>query len=134
MRRAIGIGVAALTFSVSVAGVGGAARTETATLAGVTQVSFGCPGPVRKGGPSCNPWHPLALARFSVADDTGRIRTVRSDARARFDLRLPAGTYVVKPLAQPELHTLGGPQLTVRIRGGMTTRILVRFEGFPQMA
>ena len=125
MLRLLVVGFAAL----AVAGPAASAPPAGGVLTGVTQISFGCPGPVHVGGPSCNPWHPLARARFSVA---GRI--VRSDAQGRFTVRLPVGTYVVKPLAQPELHTLGGTQMTVRIRAGQTTRILVRFTGFPQMA
>jgi hypothetical protein len=134
MRRLIVVSLAALAGVGAVAGPAGPSRTAGGLLTGTTQISFGCPGPVREGTPSCHPWHPLAHARFSVVAGAGKTRLVRSDAQGHFALRLPAGRYVVTPLAQPGLHTLGGPHLAVRIRAGETTRILVRFEGFPQMA
>lgn len=134
MRRLIVVSLAALAGVGSVAGLASPARSAGGLLTGATQISFGCPGPVREGTPSCHPWHPLAHARFSVAAGAGRTRLFRSDAQGQFTLRLPAGSYTVTPLAQPGLHTLGGPHLTVRIRAGETARILVRFEGFPQMA
>ena len=134
MRRLIVIGLAALASLVATGGSASPARTADGLLTGTTQISFGCPGPVREGEPSCHPWHPLARALFSVAAGPGNTRLVRSDARGHFSVRLPVGSYKVTPLPQPALHTLGGAQLTVRIRAGATTRILVRFVGFPQMA
>ncbi|MGZ4389753.1 MAG: hypothetical protein ACXVZL_10265 [Gaiellaceae bacterium] len=129
MRRLVLVSLAAL----AVVGPAVSARTAAGLLTGTTQISFGCPGPVREGKPSCRPWHPLANALFAVAGP-GTTRRVRSDAEGHFTLRLSAGAYTVTPLAQPELHTLGGPPLKVVIRSGRTTRILVRFAGFPQMA
>jgi hypothetical protein len=130
VRRLIVIGLAVLAS----AGSAGSAPTADGVLTGTTQISFGCPGPVREGEPSCHPWRPFAHALFSVAAGRGTTRLVRSDAQGHFSVRLPAGGYTVTPLPQPALHTLGGPRLTVRIRAGATTRVLVRFEGFPKMA
>jgi hypothetical protein len=102
------------------------------TLAGQTQISYGCPGPVAEGGPSCNPWRTFARARFSVSPNpSGRARIVVSDSLGRFSLRLAPGSYTVTSLAQA--HTRGGATLQVRIREGALTRILVRFQGFPMM-
>jgi hypothetical protein len=108
------------------------AGAATGRLAGQTQVSFGCPGPVAQDGPSCNPWRPFSHARFSVTALGGaRSTTVASDGSGRFALRLAAGSYRVAPLAQA--HTRTGTPVQVRVRAGATTRILVRFEGFPRM-
>jgi hypothetical protein len=130
MRRLIVAGLATLT-SISIAGPASPARSAGGILTGTTQISFGCPGPVGEGTPSCHPWHPLGHARFSVT--AGTTRFVTSGAQGQFTLRLPAGRYTVTPLPQPQLHTRGGPSITIRIRAGATTRIVVRFEGFPQM-
>jgi hypothetical protein len=102
------------------------------TLAGQTQISYGCPGPVAEGGPSCNPWRTFAGARFTVSPSAlGPARTVVSDSLGRFSVRLAPGSYTVAAL--PQTHTRGGPALHVRIRAGALTRILVRFQGFPMM-
>src|SRR5947208_2307746 len=103
-----------------------AAAPATGVLAGRTQISFGCPGPVREGGPGCNPWRPFANARLAVAG-----RVVRSDAAGRFSLRLSPGRYVVRTLAMP--HTTGATRLVVAVRAGATTRIVLRYDGFPKM-
>ena len=134
MRRLVAIGTAVLAGTGPLAGAAGPASIASGRLAGETQISFGCPGPVREGVPSCHPWHAFAHARFSVAalPANGTSRVVVSDAHGRFALRLPAGRYTVTPLAQAQ--TRGGPRLQVRVRAGMTTAILVRFQGFPQMA
>src|SRR5438128_3593581 len=113
----------------------GAARPVTGTgrLSGVTQISFGCPGPAREGEP-CEHWLPLAHARFTLAkiraDGTPAAvtaRLVESDADGRFTLLLPAGRYRLKPL--PQAHTTGGADVTVAVYTGRTTRALVRFHG-----
>ena len=39
----------------SITGLAGPARSAGGLLTGTTQISFGCPGPVREGIPSCNP-------------------------------------------------------------------------------
>jgi len=108
----------------------------TGVLRGTTQISFGCPGPTTE--PPCNPWRPFASARLSVvrrsaAGDPvpGTTVVVRSNANARFSVRLRTGSYLVTPLRQGNAR--GGPRLTVRIRAGTATTVLVRFVGFPQM-
>ncbi|MDP9307049.1 MAG: carboxypeptidase-like regulatory domain-containing protein [Actinomycetota bacterium] len=107
-------------------------------LTGKTQISFGCPGPVREGTPGCNPWRPFAHARFSLRQRSasgnpipGTRRTVTSDAHGRFQLLLPAGAYVITPL--PQQNTDGGKRLNVQVRAGESATVLVRFAGFPRM-
>jgi hypothetical protein len=120
---ATGLSLAALAGSAPAAPILG-------RLSGATQISFGCPGPVREGEPGCNPWRPLAHARLTVAGN-GIKRVVLSDERGRFTLVLPVGGYLVTPL--PQKNTRGGPRLTVRVSAGKTTWIRVRFVGFPMM-
>ena len=138
MRRFVSIGVAAVASIGSGVGSANPAAPASGRLAGRTQISFGCPGPVQEGTPGCNPWHPFAHARFSLAQPSasGRVipgtrRIVSSDARGRFALQLPVGTYRITPLAQRQ--TLGGARLTVRVRRSQSTTALVRFRGYPQM-
>jgi len=107
-------------------------------LGGLTQISYGCPGPARIGQPSCESWHPFPHARFGIRQigPEGRplpqiIRVVVSDRRGRVSVRLTTGDYQVTPLVQA--HTSGGRKLTVHIRSDHTTRILVRFLGIPRM-
>jgi hypothetical protein len=101
-------------------------------LIGRTQISFGCPGPVREGD-ECNPWRPFPNARFQVdrVGAAGGSRIVRSDDRARFSVALAPGNYRIVPL--PGAHTRGGSTLTVTIAPGATVWKLVRFVGFPMM-
>jgi hypothetical protein len=122
-----------------VAGGSRAAIRAGGTLSGTTQISFGCPGPVSDSGPSCHPWHPFPNAHFSVARRSVNgmpvpmtAIDVTANAQGNFHLRLAAGMYLVTPL--PQRNTHGGPRLTVRIRAGATTAVLVRFVGYPQMA
>ena len=131
MRRVI-VAATCLLAGSGVADVAATAGTAVGTLAGQTQISYGCPGPVAEGGPSCNPWRPFAQARFSVSPSpSGRARIVVSDSLGRFSLRLAPGNYTVTSL--PQAHTRGGTTLQVRIRPGALTRIVVRFQGFPMM-
>jgi hypothetical protein len=116
----------------------GQAAASTGTLRGTTQISFGCPGPVNDSGPACNPWHTYPSARFSVSRRTtgglpvpGTAVLVISNLNGRFSLRLSPGTYLVTPL--PGGNTHGGRRLTVQVRPGAATTILVHFVGFPQM-
>src|SRR5437660_573152 len=110
----------------------GGSATGIGTLAGHTQITYGCPGPVLESASTCNPWRPFVGAKLSVAKtDGGPARVVVSDGTGHFSLRLLAGRYTVTPL--PQAHTKGAAPVQVRVRGGLTTRILVRFEGFPMM-
>lgn len=136
MRRLATIGVSAMVCIGPIVSVAHPAARATGRLAGKTQISFGCPGPATE--PPCNAWRPFAHARLSLAQRassgdpiSGTRRVVTSDARARFALRLPAGSYLITPL--PQRHTHGGTRVIVHIRTGQTTTTLVRFDGFPQM-
>ena len=131
MRKVI-VAATCLLAGSGVGVVAATARTAVGTLAGQTQISYGCPGPVAEGGPSCNAWRPFAQARFSVSPSpSGRARIVVSDSLGRFSLRLAPGNYTVTSL--PQAHTRGGTTLQVRIRPAALTRIVVRFQGFPMM-
>ena len=118
-------------------GVAGS-TTPTGFLGGLTQITYGCPGPQRVGQ-QCERWSVFAQARFVLRRDqangtpipTSR-RVVVSDRNGRFTLTLAAGSYSISPLAQQ--HTKGGRSLTARVRAGQTTRIKVRFLGYPMMA
>src|SRR5438045_1881101 len=103
--------IAIAAFVLATAG-SGTAGTVKGTLAGQTQISFGCPGPVAAEGPSCNPWHPFAAAHFSVSRvGSAQATTVISDGAGRFSIRLVPGSYSVTPLPQP--RTRGGATLHV---------------------
>ena len=133
-RRAVAVVVAC-----TVLGCGAvvASSNPDGRLTGLTQITYGCPGPQRVGQ-QCERWFSLANARFALT----RIRTdgtpipstrrvVVSDGSGRFNLPLTAGTYAIVPLAQR--HTRGGTTLTTRVRAGQTTRTTVRFLGYPMM-
>jgi hypothetical protein len=139
MRRfaAFAVPLAALAIGVSVAAASHA-QAGSGLLVGLTQVSYGCPGPARVGRPSCESWHPFPHGRFGIRQIGPKgqplpqiIRVVVSDPRARFSIRLSTGDYQLTPLVQT--HTSGGRKLTVHIRTGHTTRVLVRFLGVPRM-
>jgi hypothetical protein len=138
LRKLVTIGIAAVACSGPAASVANPAVTASGSLAGKTQISFGCPGPVSEGTPGCNPWRPYAHARFSLAQrsaDGGPIpgtrRTLTSNAGGRFSLRVSVGTYLITPL--PQRHTHGGKRVVIQVRAGESTTTLVRFIGFPQM-
>lgn len=106
-------------------------------LAGLTQITFGCPGPQRVGE-KCEHWSAFARARFALSRTRGdgtpipeSRRVITSDRTGSFSISVTAGVYTVKPLAQP--HTKGGPLLRVRVLSGRVTRVTVRFLGFPMM-
>jgi hypothetical protein len=126
----------AVALSVVAFGAGGMPQASTAgraqgRLSGVTQISYGCPGPQREGEP-CEHWSSFAHARFRLtALSRGDARTVTSDRRGRFTLVLTVGRYRLTPLRQE--HTTGGTPLTVTIRAALTTWAPVRFQGFPRM-
>ena len=136
LRKIVVVGIAAVVCGGAAAGVANPAATASGRLSGKTQISFGCPGPATE--PPCNPWRPFAHARFSLAQRSadggpkpGTRRTIISDARARFSLRVAVGSYVITPLRQS--HTRGGERLVVQVGAGVSTAALVRFIGFPQM-
>jgi hypothetical protein len=132
-------GCAAVVVSCTVLGaaVVPASAKPDGRLAGLTQITYGCPGPQRVGQ-QCERWSMFAHARFALrrnaADGTpipGTRRVVASDGGGRFSLVLAAGTYTIIPLAQT--HTRGGTTLTARVRAGQTTRVTLRFLGYPMM-
>jgi hypothetical protein len=133
------LGVSTLVAAiVLLAGPAGAAVESTGTLNGTTQISFGCPGPVRDSGPVCNPWRTYPSARFSISRRStvgipvpNTAVVVTSSPTGRFSLRVAAGRYLVTPLPGGKTH--GGARLTVRVRAGAETTVLVRFVGVPQM-
>lgn len=136
LRKSVLVGFAVVVWGGLAANVGSPAATASGRLVGKTQISFGCPGPATE--PPCNAWRPFAHARFALTQrladggpKPGTRRTVSSDARARFAVRVPAGSYVITPLRQS--HTHGGARLVVQIRAGESTAALVRFIGYPQM-
>jgi hypothetical protein len=115
-----------------VAFAAGGAGQGVGRLSGVTQISYGCPGPQRDGEP-CERWSSFAGARFRLAKLSGdtAARTITSDRRGRFTVALSVGRYRLTPLRQA--NTSGGTTFTVTIRTGATTWARVRFEGFPRM-
>jgi hypothetical protein len=134
---AVIVSLVLITSSVSVAA---ASRTQSGSglLVGLTQISYGCPGPARVGQPPCERWHAFPHARFAIRQIGPKgqplpqiIRVVVSDHLGHFSVRLSTGDYQLTPLVQA--HTSGGPKLTIRVRSGHTTRLLVRFLGIPRM-
>jgi hypothetical protein len=108
------------------------ATTTRGTLAGLAQISHGCPGPVAENGPTCNPWHAYAGAHIRVTRiGSSWTATAVSDAQGRFALRLAPGSYSVTGV--PALRTKPTGSVTVQIQPALTTRVVVRFEGFPMM-
>src|SRR5947207_2716350 len=84
----------------------GTAGQDQGRLSGVTQISYGCPGPQREGEP-CEHWSSFAQARFRVTTlSGGNARIVTSNWRGRFTLVRIPGRYVLTPLRQA--HTTGG--------------------------
>ena len=129
--------VAFVLLACSVESVG--ASPPAGRLVGATQITYGCPGPERVGGPPCEQWlvfpqARLAITRLTAAGKTvaGSRRLVVSDARGRFSLVLSVGRYRLSLLPQP--HTRGGDAIRVTVKTRSTTWVRVRFQGFPQMA
>jgi hypothetical protein len=133
-RLSLGLVVLALATAASAADV---QATTDGRLSGATQISFGCPGPVRVGAPPCEHWSSFPRARFTLVrlragvPVPGSDRRFRSDSRGRFTLRLAAGRYQLAPLAQA--HTNGGTAINLTVRAGRTTWTLVRYQGYPRM-
>jgi hypothetical protein len=116
----------------------GAAGLASGRLTGKTQITYGCPGPVRVGAPACDHWITFPRARFTVtrlgatgAPIAGTKQLVVSDASGRFTLVLTAGRYRLALL--PQQHTRGGSPISVTVNADRVTWALVRFQGFPQM-
>ena len=114
------------------------ASVAVGRLMGATQITYGCPGPVRVGAPPCEHWLSFPRARFTITrlDATGTPiagtrRLVISDGRGRFSLVLAVGRY--RLLLLPQQHARGGGAISVTVKAGRTTSVLVRFQGFPQM-
>jgi hypothetical protein len=114
------------------------AATGQGRLAGLTQITYGCPGPQRIGE-QCQHWSTFMHARFAVTRDRANgtpiastRRIVASDQHGGFNVQLTTGTYTLTPL--PQAHTRGGTTLTVFIHAGIVTRVTVRFLGYPMMA
>ena len=101
-------------------------------LSGVTQISYGCPGPQREGEP-CERWSTFAHAQFRLAklSSGGATRTITSDLRGRFTLVLAVGRYRLTPL--PQAHASRGTPITLMIHVAATTWARVRFQGVPRM-
>jgi hypothetical protein len=135
-RLILGIVAFALVAGAAVGDV--AASSQRGRISGVTQISFGCPGPVREGAPSCARWARFPHARFAVArladDNTpvaGTQQIISSGDRGQFTIVLPSGRYLLRPL--PAQHTRGGASVRVAVQPARTSWALVRFVGFPQM-
>jgi hypothetical protein len=128
MRMRIGTVTALSVVTIAAGGTG----QDVGRLSGVTQISYGCPGPQRDGEP-CERWSSFAGARFRLAklNSAAAARTITSDRRGRFTLALAVGRYRLTPLRQA--NTSGGTPFTLTIRTGATTWARVRFEGFPRM-
>ena len=129
--------VAALCTVVGVVGSAPAAGSAGGRLVGLTQITYGCPGPQREGE-QCERWSAFPGAHFALTRDRadrtliqGTRRILVSDAKGAFRLSLVAGLYTITPLAQE--HTRGGSPHTFRMRAGRTVRITIRFLGFPMM-
>ena len=106
------------------------ATAPSGHLAGDTEISIGCPA--ERPGSSCKPTRPLPNAHFSIVKSTAsgqpgpHARIVAANAQALFSIALPAGRYLITPLAQS--GTPEGPKLALRIRAGHTTHIVVGFR------
>jgi hypothetical protein len=106
-------------------------------LVGRTLITYGCPGPARIGI-ACPRWLSFPHARLAIRQigPSGKpllqiVRLVLSDTNGRFSLRLTSGDYLITPL--PGQHTRGGKNITAHIAAGSTTRITVRYLGYPEM-
>jgi hypothetical protein len=107
-------------------------------LSGVTEVTFGCPGPIREGAPPCRRWLIFPRAHFTVTRQgstgspiPGTRRLAVSDGSGRFDLALAAGSYQLTP--QPQARVVGGTAVDVTVLAGRVTRTVVRFWGLPRI-
>ena len=136
LRLIFAIVTIALAASAAVGDV--AAGSQPGRISGVTQISFGCPGPVREGTPSCKRWTRFPHGRFSISqltnDNTtivGTRQIITSGNRGQFTIALPSGRYLLKPL--PQRNTRGGTPIHLEVRPPITSWALVRFTGYPRM-
>jgi hypothetical protein len=65
MFPAVIASLALLTGGASAA-AGSKTQHGSGLLVGLTQISYGCPGPARVGQPPCESWHPFPRARFGI--------------------------------------------------------------------
>src|SRR5437868_13672350 len=114
--------VGVLSVLLAAAALVGTARPAPggSTLSGVTQISYGCPGPQRVSE-QCQRWLVFGNARFALSNGR-RTTVVTSDRQGRFSIVVSPGTYRLIPL--PQAHTKGGVRLSARIGAGRTTRVL----------
>ena len=123
--------------ALATAAVPSRAEPGTGMLVGRTLITYGCPGPARLGI-ACPRWSLFPHARMAIRQigPSGRplpqtVRLIVSDADAHFSVRLSSGDYLITPL--PGQHTRGGKNITTHITADSTTRISVRYLGYPQM-
>jgi hypothetical protein len=129
--RGVVIVFSCVSLGAGVSAQAGTAGQDQGRLSGVTQISYGCPGPQGEGE-QCEHWSSFAQARFRMTTlKNGDTRIVRSNRFGRFTLALTVGRYRLTPL--PQTHTTGGTTLTVTIQAGATVWARVRFQGFPRM-
>lgn len=138
MRSKLILGIVAVALGAGATVGDVAASSQAGRISGLTQISFGCPGPVREGAPPCERWARFPHARFAIArlagDNTpikSTQQTISSDDRGRFTIALPSGLFLLRPL--PQQHTRGGAAIRVAVRSAVTSWALVRFLGYPQM-
>lgn len=138
MRSRLILGIVAVTLAAGAAVGDVAASSQRGRISGATQISFGCPGPVREGAPPCERWTRFPHARFAIArlaaDNTpieGTRQIIASGDRGQFTIALPSGRYLLRPL--PQEHTRGGAPIRVAVQPARTSWALVRFIGYPQM-
>jgi hypothetical protein len=140
MRARLPLGLVALALAAAASASASAADVRATTdgrMSGATQITFGCPGPVRVGAPPCEHWSSFPHARFTLTRLRGGVpvsgseRRFNSDGRGRFTLPLAAGRYQLTPLAQA--HSNGGAPITLSVRAGQTTWTLLRYQGYPRM-
>lgn len=138
MRSRLMLGIVAATLVAGAAVGDVAASSQPGRISGVTQISFGCPGPVQEGAPPCERWTRFPHARFEIArlaaDDRpiqGTQKIISSGDRGQFTVVVPSGRYLLRPL--PQEHTRGGAPIRVAVQRARTSWALVRFRGYPQM-
>jgi hypothetical protein len=78
--------------------------------------------------PGCAPRPISARIRIRSVSATSGGHVVRSGSDGRFAIRLPAGTYVVKPLPQGSEFPRPGPKQTVVVHVGHYTHITITYD------